>query len=132
MSFFDRQGIPEALLRNRTEPGNVQQDQRQRSGNNNTDDGEDSESQSSISDEFEDDVLTLRKFLGTVVGAAVLLGVGSVLYLIVAENQGLGRLMRDSLVHSLTIGGINGPGIPNACMAGLQTVIDVVGKEKLV
>lgn len=109
MSFFDRQGIPEALLRNRTEPGNVQQDQRQRSGNNNTDDGEDSESQSSISDEFEDDVLTLRKFLGTVVGAAVLLGVGSVL-----------------------IGGINGPGIPNACMAGLQTVIDVVGKEKLV
>ena len=26
MSFFDRQGIPEALLRNRTEQGNVQQD----------------------------------------------------------------------------------------------------------
>ena len=72
------------------------------------------------------------RVLGTVVGVAVLLGVGSVLYLITAKNQGLGRLMRDSLVHSLTIDGINGPGIPNACMAGLQTVLNAVGKEKLV
>ena len=70
--------------------------------------------------------------IGTVVGVAVLLGISAVVYLIVAENEGLGRLMRDSLVHSLTVAGVQGPGIPNACMAGLQTVLDVVGKEKLV
>jgi len=72
------------------------------------------------------------KALGAVVGAAVVLGVGSVLYLIWAADQGLGRLMRDSLVHSLTVGGIDGPGIPNACMAGLGHVLDVAGKEKVV
>ena len=64
MSFFDRQGIPEALLHNRTKLGNGQQDQRRHSRNSDTDsdDNEDDESQSSVSDEFEDDILVLRNF----------------------------------------------------------------------
>ena len=62
MSFFDHQGIPEALLRNQTKQGNAGQAQRGRSGNDDTDDDEDSESQSSVSDEFEDDVLALRNY----------------------------------------------------------------------
>jgi tetratricopeptide (TPR) repeat protein len=61
MSFFDRQGIPEALLRNRTEQGNGQQDQSRRSGSD-ADDDEDNESQSSESDEFENDILALRNY----------------------------------------------------------------------
>jgi tetratricopeptide (TPR) repeat protein len=62
MSFFDRQGIPEALLRNRTKEGNARQDQTGCSRDNDEDDDEDSESQSSVSDEFEDDVLALRNY----------------------------------------------------------------------
>src|SRR5947207_12679858 len=62
MSFFDRQGIPEALLQNRTEQGNARQGQRGRTRSDNADDDEDSELQSSVNDEFEDDVLTLRNF----------------------------------------------------------------------
>ncbi|KAF2467153.1 uncharacterized protein BDR25DRAFT_395316 [Lindgomyces ingoldianus] len=72
------------------------------------------------------------RILGIVVGVSILLGLGSLLYLVAAENSTLGRLMRDSLVHSLTIGGINGPGIPNSCMAGLETVLDVVGETRRV
>jgi tetratricopeptide (TPR) repeat protein len=59
MSFFDRQGIPEALLRSRTERRNSQQDQR---GNNDSEEDEDSKSQCSVSDRFEDDILALRNY----------------------------------------------------------------------
>ena len=62
MSFFDRQGIPEALLRNRTEHIIAQHDQMALSGNNNADDDEDIELQSSVSDEFEEDTLVLRNY----------------------------------------------------------------------
>jgi tetratricopeptide (TPR) repeat protein len=62
MSFFDRQGIPEALLRNRTKQENARQHQRECSGNNDGDDDEDSESKSSEGDEFEEDVLALRNY----------------------------------------------------------------------
>ncbi|KAH8691820.1 hypothetical protein BGW36DRAFT_464476 [Talaromyces proteolyticus] len=55
MSFFDRQGIPEALLQGRTN-----QEIAQRSG---SDDDEGSESQSSITDEFQNDILALRRYL---------------------------------------------------------------------
>ena len=51
ISFFDWQGIPEALLRNRTQQRITQQDQRGGSGNY-ADDDEENESQSSESDEF--------------------------------------------------------------------------------
>jgi len=60
MSVFDRQGIPEVLLRTKQE--NAQQDQRGRSGNDDVDDGEDNETQSSVNDDFEDDVLALRNY----------------------------------------------------------------------
>jgi tetratricopeptide (TPR) repeat protein len=62
ISFFDRQGIPEALLQNQTKEGNARQDQRGRSGNGNADKDEDYESQSIVSGEFEDDVLALRNY----------------------------------------------------------------------
>lgn len=70
--------------------------------------------------------------LGTVVGVALLLGLGAVFYLVTAEDQTLGRLMRDSLVHSLTVQGYNGAGIPKSCMAGLEIVLDAAGKQILV
>lgn len=66
MSFFDRQGIPEALLRSRGEERNSRQDQTESSGDNNdanhSDDDEDDTSESSVSDGFEDDVLALRNY----------------------------------------------------------------------
>ncbi|KUJ24020.1 uncharacterized protein LY89DRAFT_604339, partial [Mollisia scopiformis] len=55
MSFFDRQGIPEALLRNQDERRNSQQDQKESNDDNDT-------SQSSLSDGFEEDVLALRNY----------------------------------------------------------------------
>ncbi|KAF2259711.1 putative kinesin, partial [Lojkania enalia] len=63
MSFFDRQGIPEALLRNRTKQGDAQRDQRKCDDNDYDSVNEDNASQSSASDDdFEDDVVTLRNF----------------------------------------------------------------------
>ena len=63
MSFFDRQGIPEALLRSRIEPRNSRQDQEERNDDNSGEDNdEDDTSQSSVSDGFEDDVLALRHY----------------------------------------------------------------------
>jgi tetratricopeptide (TPR) repeat protein len=69
MSFFDRQGIPGALLRSRSEQTNSWQDQE---GSNDDDyvnsdaehseNSEDDTSQSSVGDGFEDDVLVLRNY----------------------------------------------------------------------
>lgn len=65
-----------------------------------------------------------------VVAIAVLIGVMSVLYLIIAPNKVLGRLMRDSLVHTLTVGGRWGPGIRGASIVGLEALLRQVGKER--
>ncbi|RJE21950.1 Kinesin light chain, partial [Aspergillus sclerotialis] len=54
MSFFDRQGIPEALLRDESRQGNAEP--------SDGDDTSDSESPSSVSDEFNDDILILRRY----------------------------------------------------------------------
>jgi hypothetical protein len=70
MSFFDRQGIPEALLRSRSEQRNSRQDQKESNDDNyanidtshSDDDEDDMASQSSVSDGFEDDVLALRNY----------------------------------------------------------------------
>jgi tetratricopeptide (TPR) repeat protein len=69
MSFFDRQGIPEALLRSGGEQRNLRQDQKESNNDNyaninagHSDDDEDHASQSSVSDGFEDDVLALRNY----------------------------------------------------------------------
>jgi hypothetical protein len=61
MSFFDRHGIPEALLRSQTRQRNTQLDLSWRSSDD-EDDNEDSESQFSESDEFEKDILALRNY----------------------------------------------------------------------
>jgi hypothetical protein len=62
MSFFDRQGIPEALVQNRGETRNGREDLERRRSDNEGRDGEDSGSESSVHDEFEDDILTLRNY----------------------------------------------------------------------
>lgn len=63
MSFFDRQGISETLLRNRTEREDDRRDQKKRDDNDWDSAEEGSESQSSASDdEFEVDVVALRNF----------------------------------------------------------------------
>ncbi|KAF3389702.1 hypothetical protein DPV78_011778 [Talaromyces pinophilus] len=54
MSFFDRQGIPKALLRDHGQKGNAEL--------NEGDDADDSQSQSSIVDEFQDDILILQRY----------------------------------------------------------------------
>jgi tetratricopeptide (TPR) repeat protein len=60
MSFFDRQGIPEALLRIRSERKDSGQDQMQNADYSNDD--EDDSLKSSVSDGFEDDIFTLRSY----------------------------------------------------------------------
>ena len=70
--------------------------------------------------------------LGTVVGVVLFLGLGAIFYLVTAEDQTIGRLMRDLLVHLLTVPGYNGAGILNSCMARLEIVLHEAGKQKLV
>jgi tetratricopeptide (TPR) repeat protein len=60
MSFFDRQGIPEALLRIRSQRKDSGQDQMQSADYSNDD--EDDSLKSSVSDGFEDDIFTLRSY----------------------------------------------------------------------
>lgn len=71
-----------------------------------------------------------RGIIIPVVAIAVLIGLVSVIYLIIAPNKVLGRLMRDSLVHTLTVGGKWGPGIRGASIVGLEALLRQVGKER--
>jgi hypothetical protein len=59
MSFFDRQGIPETLLRTQTEQ-DVERNQRRRNKDRDEDDDEDNVLQASMSHEFEDNIVALR------------------------------------------------------------------------
>ncbi|CCD34122.1 similar to kinesin light chain [Botrytis cinerea T4] len=73
MSFFDRQGIPEALLRSPDTHRNLHRNQKKRSDDDDddhssistacSDDDTDKTSQSSINDEFEDDISLLQDYL---------------------------------------------------------------------
>ncbi|EED13125.1 hypothetical protein TSTA_056240 [Talaromyces stipitatus ATCC 10500] len=58
VSFFDRQGIPEAPLKSRSEQRHVEPSHSDDDGG----DDDDSESQSSVTDEFKDDILILRRY----------------------------------------------------------------------
>jgi hypothetical protein len=65
ISFFNRQGIPEALLRSRDEQQNLRQDQKESNAGieaSYSDDDEDNTSQSSTSNRFKEDVLVLRNY----------------------------------------------------------------------
>ncbi|EMR84639.1 putative tpr domain protein [Botrytis cinerea BcDW1] len=70
MSFFDRQGIPEALLRSSDTHRNLHRNQKERSDDDDhssistaySDDDTDKTSQSSINDEFEDDISLLQDY----------------------------------------------------------------------
>jgi len=65
MSFFDRQGIPEVLVRNRTEIGNGHRSQEkpdEHDGKEEEEDNKDNASECSEDDGFEDDVQILRNY----------------------------------------------------------------------
>jgi hypothetical protein len=62
MSFFDRQGIPEGLLRNRVEIGNRYRNLENPDSNNEGHEDEDSGLETSITDKFDDDILMLRNY----------------------------------------------------------------------
>jgi len=63
MSFFDRQGIPENLLRDQPEREPAQQEQHEHDSERQAWEEEDSASQSSAGDDgFEDDIKTLRDY----------------------------------------------------------------------
>ncbi|KAF1935426.1 hypothetical protein EJ02DRAFT_507071 [Clathrospora elynae] len=63
MSFFDRQGIPETLVRNQSGTGNRQGGVEAINADGENCNSDDSESEASIEDGFEEDVLTLRNYL---------------------------------------------------------------------
>jgi tetratricopeptide (TPR) repeat protein len=62
MSLFDRQGIPEALLRNQDETRNRYESSGAGGGNNEESDGDSSALDASVDDGFEDDILALRNY----------------------------------------------------------------------
>jgi hypothetical protein len=62
MSFFDRQGIPEGLLRNSSETGSRYRGLGDPDGDKDRRDNEDSGSETSVTDEFEEDALILRNY----------------------------------------------------------------------
>jgi tetratricopeptide (TPR) repeat protein len=64
MSFFDRQGIPEALLRNQDRPKNRNGgvEAIDRDGEDNDSNSSDDESETSVDDGFEEDIATLRNY----------------------------------------------------------------------
>jgi tetratricopeptide (TPR) repeat protein len=62
MSFFDRQGISEGLLRSGGYTENRHRDFENWDGNSDKRDDEDSGSETSVTDEFEDDILMLKNY----------------------------------------------------------------------
>ena len=62
MSFFDRQGIPEALVRNQAETGNDHRSREEPYKEDEKEDDEDSASNPDKDDRFEDDVDILRNY----------------------------------------------------------------------
>jgi tetratricopeptide (TPR) repeat protein len=62
VSFFDRQGIPEALLKSRSEQQEDAQTDQEEHGGSALNDEEDRSSQSSQNEDFENDIVTLRNF----------------------------------------------------------------------
>ncbi|PVH91963.1 hypothetical protein DM02DRAFT_722236 [Periconia macrospinosa] len=61
----------------------------------------------------------------------LIIGLGCLISLTLCSIGACGRLTRDSLVHSLTVAGPNGPAIKGACLASLDEVLDKAGDEKL-
>ena len=62
MSFFDRQGIPEALLQDQTKPRISRGNLKEQDGDYTSDDNEDSTTGSSINNGFERDIIALRDY----------------------------------------------------------------------
>ncbi|RPA85790.1 hypothetical protein BJ508DRAFT_373369 [Ascobolus immersus RN42] len=64
-------------------------------------------------------------------GLLVFIAFSCISYLTLSRCRALGRLTRDSIVHSLTVAGPNGPAIKGACMAGLKDILLKAGDERL-
>ncbi|KAH8722859.1 P-loop containing nucleoside triphosphate hydrolase protein [Phaeosphaeriaceae sp. PMI808] len=62
MSFYDRQGIPDTLLRDHPEEETARQDQNERDGSYQVWEDEGASQSSASDDKFEDDILTLRDY----------------------------------------------------------------------
>lgn len=62
MSFFDRQGIPEALVRNQSRTGNRHGGVEAINTDGENSDSDDSKLEASVDDGFEEDILTLRNY----------------------------------------------------------------------
>ncbi|KAH8587757.1 hypothetical protein B0O99DRAFT_640980 [Bisporella sp. PMI_857] len=65
------------------------------------------------------------------VAVLFIIGLGCLVNLSLCRSGACGRLTRDSLVHSLTVAGPNGPAIKGACLASLDEILDKAGDEKL-
>jgi len=65
------------------------------------------------------------------VAVVLIIGLGCLVYLSLCRSGACGRLTRDSLIHSLTVAGPNGPAIKGACLASLDEILDNAGDEKL-
>ncbi|KFZ00760.1 hypothetical protein V500_00951 [Pseudogymnoascus sp. VKM F-4518 (FW-2643)] len=65
------------------------------------------------------------------IAVLLIIGLGCLVYLSLCSSGACGRLARDSLVHSLTVAGPNGPAINGACLASLDEILDKAGDEEL-
>jgi hypothetical protein len=62
ISFFNQQGIPEDLLQNRVKTGNRYRDLKNPDSNNEGHKDKDSRLETSVTDEFKDNILILRNY----------------------------------------------------------------------
>ncbi|KAL5387288.1 hypothetical protein PMIN02_008170 [Paraphaeosphaeria minitans] len=86
----------------------------------------------SVSDEHNVIVYQVNKpRVISTVAVVFLIGLGCLVYLSLWSSRVCGRLVRDSLVHSLTVAGPNGPAIHGACLASLEEILHKAGDEKL-
>ena len=65
------------------------------------------------------------------VGVLFLIALVCLGYVSLVGSGACGRLVRDSLVHSLTVAGPSGPAVRGACLASLEEVLEKAGDETL-
>ncbi len=58
------------------------------------------------------------------------MGIASVLYVALAPTH-VGQLMIDSIVHTMTIAGLNEPAVPGACLARFEEIFAAARDERI-
>lgn len=61
------------------------------------------------------------------IAVLLIIGLGYLVYLSLYSSRAYGRLIRDSLVYSLTVAGLYSPTIKGACLASLDEILDKAG-----